>query len=82
MFSFAPQSIPHLLTFNKDDFKRYPACGRSSYSCLNAVIGSIFAARRAGIQHAIIATTAISNGTPAKVSGSAALTPYSRFFIN
>jgi hypothetical protein len=51
------------------------------YSCLNVVIGSVFAARRAGIQHAIIETTASNNGTPAKVSGSAALTPYSRFFI-
>jgi hypothetical protein len=45
-----------------------------NYSCLNATIGSAFAARRAGIQHASKATTTNSNPLMLKVNGSVGLT--------
>src|SRR6185503_5069394 len=51
------------------------------YSYLSATIGSTFAARRAGIQHASKATTASSKGTAANVNGSTALTPNSNEVI-
>src|SRR5262245_23118807 len=49
-----------------------------SHSRRSATIGSTFAARRAGIQHASIATKVSSGGITMNVIGSVALTPYSR----
>src|SRR5262245_18951998 len=46
-----------------------------------ATSGSTFVARRAGIQHASNATTISDNAITMNVSGSVALTPYSKLFI-
>src|SRR5262245_5979944 len=48
-----------------------------THSRRSATIGSTFAARRAGIQHASIATKVSSGGITINVIGSVALTPYS-----
>src|SRR5215468_513932 len=53
-----------------------------NYSHRRAAIGSTFVARRAGIQQASKATTVSSDEIETKVSGSVALTPNSRLFIN
>src|SRR6185369_17627763 len=45
------------------------------YSYLSAIIGSTFAALRAGIRHATSATPANSSGTATNVNGSEAFTP-------
>jgi hypothetical protein len=45
------------------------------YSCLSAIIGSTWVARRAGIQQASSATPSSIRETARKVTGSAALTP-------
>jgi hypothetical protein len=50
-------------------------------SCRNAVSGSTFVARRAGIQQASSATLISNKVMTAKVSGSVALTPNNRLFI-
>src|SRR5438876_1113001 len=54
---------------------------RVHHSYLRATIGSTCAARRAGSQQASRATPANTAATPAKVSGSVALTPNSRLVI-
>src|SRR5262245_44226047 len=54
----------------------------SDYSCLRAITGSTFVARRAG-RSAASSATAVSNSViTAKVNGSVALTPNNRVFIN
>jgi hypothetical protein len=50
-------------------------CGEHSYSARRAIIGSVFAARRAGMTQAASATVINNKDTPAKVNGSVALTP-------
>src|SRR5262247_79176 len=57
-----------------DTPRHFGGTGRS-YSYLSAIIGSTFAARRAGIQQASRATPASKTDTPMKVSGSVAVTP-------
>jgi hypothetical protein len=47
----------------------------------SAIIGSTFVARRAGSQQATRATANNSAAINAKISGSVALTPYSKLFI-
>src|SRR5262249_55089321 len=52
------------------------------HSQRSAIIGSPFVARRAGTQHASIATKASSKAMPANVTGSVALTSNRNFLIN
>src|SRR5262245_51119196 len=51
------------------------------HSQRNAIIGSTFVARRAGIQQAASATTSSSKAIPTNVSGSVALTPNNKASI-
>src|SRR5438093_13507183 len=53
-----------------------------TYSYLSATTGSTLVARRAGMQHAKSATAVSNSVIRMKVSGSVALTPNSRLFIN
>src|SRR5262245_122509 len=63
---------------------RDPSCGfvEGNYSHRKAIIGSTFAARRAGTKQASSATIVNNNATTMNVTGSVALTPNSKVFIN
>jgi hypothetical protein len=51
-----------------------------AHSYLSAIIGSVFAARRAGMKQAINATPTSNNAMPANVSGSVAVTSNNKLF--
>jgi len=55
--------------------RSYGFKAKLDHSHFNAIIGSTFVARRAGIQQATIATQASSAAMAMKVSGSVGLTP-------
>src|SRR5499426_1331161 len=62
----------------QQDYKSHFEETDHTHSRRSATIGSTFAARRAGIQQASIATKVSSGGITTNVIGSVALTPYSR----